>query len=225
MASEQLQSRVTVSAIVSTRNVVEYVGAALTSIAEQTRPPDEVVVVDGRSTDGTLDVIAQFPGVHVIHQQDDGLAAARNLGLAETTGSVIAFLDADDWWEPTKTARQLEALADTPDVGVVAGQMQRMHVASNGSAEVETVPALTPGGVLIRRAVLSAVGGFDERYEIGSDSDWFMRVRAAGFGPLLLPELVLHKGVRPEQLSRNVTRYREELMQVVRDAARRRTQE
>ncbi len=216
-----MQSRASVSAIVSTRNVVEYVGAALTSIAEQTSPPDEIVVVDGHSTDGTLDAIARFPGVRVVHQQDAGLAAARNLGLSETTGAFVAFLDADDWWEPTKTTRQLEALDGTADVGVVAGQMDRMNVAATGRAEVETVPALTPGGVLIRRSVFSVVGGFDERYEIGSDTDWFMRVRAAGLGPLLLPELVLHKGVRPEQLSRNVTRYRAELLQAVRDAARR----
>jgi glycosyltransferase involved in cell wall biosynthesis len=213
---------VAVSVIVAVRDVVTHIGAALASIAAQTRPVDEIVVVDGRSTDGTLDVVAEFPDARVVTQPDDGLAQARNLGLRATSGSVVAFLDGDDRWEPEKTARQLVALDADPALGLVAGQMERVRTGADGETITEIVPALTPGGVLVRRSVFAAVGGFDERYRIGTDTDWFMRVRDAGLGPSVLPDVILHKGVRPERLSRDVSRYRAELLQAARDAARRR---
>jgi glycosyltransferase involved in cell wall biosynthesis len=213
-------SAITVSAIVAVRNAVDFVGRAIESIAAQSHPVDEIVVVDGQSTDGTLDVVASYPNVVVVPQPDEGLAAARNLGLAATSGSVVAFLDADDWWEPGKTARQVGLLGGA-SMHVVAGMMRRPGRQGVGTTTVETVPALTPGGLLVRRHVFDRVGDFDARYRIASDTEWLMRVRDAGLGPALHPDVVLHKGVRPESLSRDVRRYRAELMQVAREKARR----
>jgi glycosyltransferase involved in cell wall biosynthesis len=210
-----MTARVTISAIMAVRNSVESVAAALDSITAQTRRVDELVIVDGRSTDGTLDVVASYATARVIAQPDDGLAAARNLALASTSGSVVAFLDADDRWEPDKTAVQLALLTDS--VAVVAGMMRRVR--DGGVTEV--VPALTPGGLLIRRRVFDAVGCFDQRYRIASDTDWLIRVREAGLGPVMHSDVVLQKGVRVGSLSRDVGAYRLELLQVAREQARR----
>ena len=211
---------VTISAIVAVRNAVESVRRALESITTQSHAIDEIVIIDGRSTDGTLEVLASYPDVMVITQPDDGLAAARNLGLAATSGSIVAFLDADDWWEPDKTARQVGLLIDA-SVHVVAGMMRRARQGAVGANAIETVPALTPGGLLIRRHVFDHVGDFDPRFQIASDTEWLIRVREAGLGPTVHSDVVLHKGVRPESLSRDVRRYREELLQVARERARR----
>lgn len=209
----------TVSAILPVRNAAEHVRAALLSVYAQSRPPDEVVVVDGTSTDATLDVVARFADVRVVHQTGAGLADARNLGVASTAGDLLAFLDADDRWTSQKTAHQLEWLDAHPDVGVVAGTMLR---AGNTGVEATPVPGLTPGAALIRRRALERVGPFDVRHRIGCDTDWLMRARELGLGPVVVEELVLHKGVRGDSLSRDVDAYRRELLRVARDAAHRR---
>jgi glycosyltransferase involved in cell wall biosynthesis len=215
-----------ISAVVPVRNAAAYVQHALASVFAQSRPPDEVVVVDGASDDGTLDVVAGFAEVRVVHQTGRGLADARNLGIATTTGDLVAFLDADDRWLPDKSARQLAYLDRHPDVGVVAGHMMRLAAAApTPPADAEKVPGLTPGATLIRRVALARVGPFDIRHRIGCDTDWLMRAREAGLGPALIPDTVLYKGVRGESLSRDVADYPAELLRVARDAACRRAEE
>jgi glycosyltransferase involved in cell wall biosynthesis len=209
----------TVSAIVPVKNAADHVGAALASVFAQGHRPDEIVVVDGRSTDATLDVVAEFADVRVVHQTGVGLADARNLGVAATGGALVAFLDADDRWTPDKTARQVSWLASHPDVGIVTGMMVRVDGAD---AEPAAVPAMTPGAALIRRDALARVGPFDTRHRIGCDTDWLMRARELGVGPVLLDDVVLEKGVRGDSLSRHVDQYRRELLRVARDAVRRR---
>jgi glycosyltransferase involved in cell wall biosynthesis len=208
-----------VSAIVPVRDAAAYVRDALASVFAQDRVPDEVVVVDGGSTDGTLDVVAEFPEVRIVHQSGTGLADARNVGVAATAGELVAFLDADDRWTPDKTARQVAWLAARPDVGVVTGMMVRV---GEGVADATPVPGMTPGATLIRRTALAQVGPFDVRHRIGCDTDWLMRARELRAGPELLDDVVLHKGVRGDSLSRDVDEYRLELLRVARDAARRR---
>jgi glycosyltransferase involved in cell wall biosynthesis len=213
----------TISAIVPVRNAAAFVQHALASVFAQSRPPDEVVVVDGASSDGTLDIVAGFAGVRVVNQKGRGLADARNLGITATTGDLVAFLDADDRWLPDKSARQLSYLERHSDVGVVAGHMVRLAAgADTPPADAVTVPGLTPGATLVRRSALVSVGAFDTRHRIGCDTDWLMRVREVGLGPALIPDTVLYKGVRDESLSRDVADYRAELLRVARDAARRR---
>jgi glycosyltransferase involved in cell wall biosynthesis len=192
---------------------------ALTSVFTQERVPDEVVVVDGASTDGTLDVVAQFADVRVVHQVGSGLADARNVGVDATDGDLVAFLDADDRWLTTKTALQVGWLAAHPEVGVVTGMMVRV---GEGGGDPAPVPGMTPGATLIRRDALARVGRFDVRHRIGCDTDWLMRARELGLGPHLLDDVVLHKGVRGDSLSRDVDDYRRELLRVARDAVRRR---
>lgn len=205
----------TVSAILAVRDAERHVRDALHSVLAQGRRPDEIVVVDGASTDRTLAVVAEFRDVRVVHQRGDGLADARNLGVASTDGELVAFLDADDRWTPDKTARQVEWLGLRPDVGVVTGMMVR-------DDDMTPAPGMTPGATLIRRTALQHVGRFDVRHRIGCDTDWLMRAREAGLGPVLLDGVVLHKGVRRESLSRDVDEYRRELLRVARDAVRRR---
>jgi glycosyltransferase involved in cell wall biosynthesis len=208
----------TISAIVPVRNAGEYVRDALTSVFAQARPPDEVVVVDGRSTDATLAVVAEFPAVRVVHQTDNGLADARNLGVAATDSELVAFLDADDRWLPGKLALQAEWLDGHPEVGVVTGMM--LKVGPGGGPT--PVPGMTPGATLIRRDALGQVGPFDGRHGIGSDTDWLMRVREVALGPVVLDDVVLHKGTRADSLSRHVDSYRRDLLRVAREAAHRR---
>jgi glycosyltransferase involved in cell wall biosynthesis len=110
-----------ISVIIPAYNVEVFLSETIVSVLKQTYPVDEVIVVDDGSTDRTADIAESFDGVvHVIRQDNAGASFARNRALRHASGDIIAFLDADDLWEPHKLERQIAYLAAHPDVGTVA---------------------------------------------------------------------------------------------------------
>src|SRR4051812_26302017 len=109
-----------VSVVIATYNSGRFVGQAVRSVLAQTYRPFEIVVVDDGSTDDTAGVLAGYrDGVRYVYQENRGPAAARNRGIAEAAGELVAFLDADDEWHPEKLSRQWEALSASPRAGLV----------------------------------------------------------------------------------------------------------
>src|SRR5688572_24093435 len=92
-----------VSAIIPNYNYAYYLPRAIDSVLAQTYPHVEIVVVDDGSTDNSETVLKSYGGrIRWLRQQNQGVAAARNHGVRETTGELVAFLDADDLWLPLK---------------------------------------------------------------------------------------------------------------------------
>jgi hypothetical protein len=115
-----------VSVIVPTFNRAGLIGETLRSVLAQTYRPIEIVVVDDGSTDCTREVVERFvgeadPGLHVryVAQENLGVSAARNRGLAESRGEFIQYLDSDDLMNPHKLQLQVEALARRPGLDFV----------------------------------------------------------------------------------------------------------
>ena len=109
-----------VSVVIPCSNAEPFIRDTIESILCQTRPVDEVIVVDDGSGDDSAGVAESFgPPVRVIRQSRGGVSAARNRGIQEAKGDLIAFLDADDLWSPQKIERQLAYLDAHPDVDVV----------------------------------------------------------------------------------------------------------
>jgi len=110
-----------VSVVLPTYNSAGLVGQAVESILRQTYRPLEIVVIDDGSTDNTRQVVAAFGGrVRYVHQDNAGVAAARNHGVREARGEYIALQDADDASEPTRIALQMKLLAEDEQLGMVA---------------------------------------------------------------------------------------------------------
>lgn len=97
------------------------IARAVRSVLEQTRPPDEILVVDDGSKDDLAGALRPFSSsVTVITQPNGGVGSARNCGMERARGEYIAFLDADDYWAPAKVERQLEVFRAHPNLDVVS---------------------------------------------------------------------------------------------------------
>jgi glycosyltransferase involved in cell wall biosynthesis len=134
-----------VSVIIPTYNYVRYIGRALASLASQDYEPLEIIVVDDGSTDDTAGVVARS-GLDVIYvrQENRGVSAARNAGLALSTGAFIAFLDADDYLLDRAVSMRVEVLLRRPDIGVVfcdtcaADADGKLHYRRKAAADIES---------------------------------------------------------------------------------------
>ena len=109
-----------VSVVIPTHNFGHFVAEAIGSVLNQTVAIAEIIVVDDGSTDDTHEVVGRFgQKVRYIVQANAGVCAARNRGVSLSRGSHIAFLDADDTWEPTKIEKQLVKFSEDAEIGLV----------------------------------------------------------------------------------------------------------
>lgn len=106
-----------ISVVIAAYNASATLGRAIQSVLNQTRPADEIIVVDDGSTDGTAEVAGQFGfRIKVISQPNGGASVARNTGIENASGDWIAFLDADDEWLPENLDKQSRLLSLHPDI-------------------------------------------------------------------------------------------------------------
>lgn len=182
----------------------------------QTRLPDEVIVIDDGSTDGTEEMLAQsFPQVIYIKQDNCGVSSARNSGIALAAGEWIALLDSDDKWMPEKLAQQEAALRAKPEYlichteeiwirnGVRVNQM-RKHRKYGGWIYQRCLPlcAISPSSVLIHKSVFHEIGVFDENLPACEDYDLWLRM-CSKYPVLYLDQPLIKKyGGHEDQLSR-----------------------
>ncbi|CAN5564919.1 glycosyltransferase family A protein [soil metagenome] len=191
-----------VSVIIPVFDNEAYLGEAIESVLGQSMPPGEVVVVDDGSTDGSAAIAEAFGGkVRVVRQANMGISGARNRGVAETSGSLLAFLDADDRWLPRRLEVQLDALKADPGLELLFGAVAQVR-AEDWAATVsgrEPVDVVIPGTlcstILVTRAAFTQVGGFDVRWRAGEFIDWFARARDAGVHTLGLPQVLVWRRI------------------------------
>jgi glycosyltransferase involved in cell wall biosynthesis len=109
-----------VSVIIPVYNVENYITEAVNSVLAQTYTNFEIIIVDDGSTDRSKEICQQFtdPRIKIIHQQNRGLAGARNTGIRHAQGQYLAFLDSDDLWVPEKLEKHIAHLENSPTVGV-----------------------------------------------------------------------------------------------------------
>lgn len=205
-----------VSVIIPTFDRARVLPRALDSVLAQTRPADEVIVVDDGSTDGTAELIrARYPQVRLIEQSNSGVSAARNRGIEQATGDWIALLDSDDRWLPTKLEAQFELidqhpghrLCHTEEIWIRNGkrvnQMDK-HRKSGGDIYSQCLPlcVISPSAVLLHRSLLDEVGLFDEELPACEDYDLWLRICA--HEPVLYVETpqIEKTGGHEDQLSR-----------------------
>ena len=227
-----MRSRTSISVVIPTYNRAELVLRALRSVLAQTRPAEQVIVVDDGSTDDTGPLVRiQFGSVDYLAQENRGVSAARNRGIEVATGEWIALLDSDDEWLPEKLERQMACLEQEPDyrlchtdeIWVRRGRRvnpRRKHAKQGGWIFRDCLPlcAISPSSVLIHRSLFEEVGRFDETLPACEDYDLWLRV-CSRWPVLFVPErLVVKHGGHEDQLSSRVwglDRYRIQALEKV----------
>lgn len=222
-----------VSVVIPARDAAPWIEACLASVRAQTRPADEVLVVDDGSRDSTAELVRRAdPSVRLLGLPGEGAARARNLAVELASGDWVAFLDADDAWEPGKLERQLEAAVRHPEAGLVvsdarivtaAGPQGRRHLDGRRPARPDRESLLLDNfictsAVLVRRELVLEVGGFPEGLRIAHD--YALWLECLAFAPALLVDepLVLYRQ-NPTGLSADAETTANETLGVVARAA------
>lgn len=185
-----------VSVIIPLYNLREFVSEAIDGTLAQTLPDGaiEIIVIDDGSTDGGGELVRRYGDRVRYHRQDNrGLSAARNAGIAASRAPFLMFLDADDRILPGKLEAQLDAFSLHPDVGIVytgwryideAGHPLPQHGWSRDTGDVLDRLLLGniihPLAALVRRDLVERAGGFDESLTSVEDWDLWLRISRAG---------------------------------------------
>jgi glycosyltransferase involved in cell wall biosynthesis len=234
-----------VSVVMPVYNVERYVAGAVASVLAQTHENVELLVVDDLSPDNSVAICESFgdPRIRILrHRENRGLAGARNTGIRHATGDIIAFLDSDDLWLPTKLERHLAHLRKAPQVGVSYSrsafiddngnslrfhQMPKLHEIDTGHLLCRN-PIGNGSAPVIRREALEAARfkaafygaeedfWFDDRFRQSEDIECWIRMSILGDWRFEgIPEPLTLYRVNAGGLSANVLRQLESWERVI----------
>jgi glycosyltransferase involved in cell wall biosynthesis len=192
----------TVSVVIPTYNRSQVIARTIKSVQQQTFSANEIIVVDDASTDNTVDVVSMIDENRlkmITHRSNRFAGAARNTGITEASGQLIAFLDSDDVWYPTKLEEQIDCLLKNPSAsfclsGIVMksgrGLVERVLLPNLPDGEKESIIyAFMMGKVnfvtstlVIRKSVIEDVGLMDTTLRRNQDMDFFLRLCIASKG-------------------------------------------
>ncbi len=209
-----------------------FIADAIRSVRAQSVTSWRLIVVDDGSDDDTSAVAANAAGsdprVSILRKENGGLSAARNTGIAAATSPWLAFLDADDWWDPAFLERLLAAGRSGVDVVVChavgvddSGRTLRTYetpdLAEPYALLAETCP-FTPHSLIVRRGIIQALGGFDVTLRACEDWDMWLRIARTGARFCVHPEALAFYRHRAGSMSRDATSMIEALARVMRQA-------
>jgi glycosyltransferase involved in cell wall biosynthesis len=196
----------TVAAIIPVYNGSRFLDACLKSVLQQTRPLDEIIVIDDGSTDDSRDAILSYcarnPSIRLFSKANGGQSSARNFGIRQSKSDLIALLDQDDVWYPDHIQRLIEPFlsgdadnlgwtysdvdkADLDGTITYRSFLQRFpkipHPKVSLDACLRQEMLILPSAALISRNAFDSVGGFDEALKGYEDDDLFLRIFVAGY--------------------------------------------
>ena len=210
-----IEKKPQVSVIIPTYNRGWIIKEAIDSVLTQDYRDFELIVVDDGSTDNTDDILNSYHGdIIVFRQENQGVSAARNRGLAEASGRFIAFLDSDDLWLPQKLFRQVEFFNKNPEAQIcqteetwirkgVRVNPKKRHKKPWGMIFEPSLALclVSPSAVMIRRSLFEKAGGFDETLPACEDYDLWLRISCRYPVYLIETPLIIKRGGHNDQLS------------------------
>ncbi len=208
-----------VSIIIPTYNRYKFLSETIDSVLSQSYTDYELIVVDDGSTDKSGEVARKYNGsISYIYQDNRGVSAARNRGIAASTGEYVCFLDSDDLWQPDKLKVQAALMDSQPKYplcytdeiwirnGVRVNQ-RRKHAKYGGWILSHCLPLciISPSSVMIRRGLFDKLGLFDEALPACEDYDLWLRIAKDYPIYFISQPLIIKRGGHADQLSRKYT--------------------
>jgi cellulose synthase/poly-beta-1,6-N-acetylglucosamine synthase-like glycosyltransferase len=209
-----------VSIVIPAWGAAAYLGETLGSVLAQTRTDWEAVVVDDGDTGPVAAAFAPFAGdarIRLIATSNGGPSAARNRGIAASHAPLVSMLDGDDRYRPDYLERMIAKLDEDPRIGFVTsdammfgtpafeGRIFSSMQPQSGEISLERVILrqynIVGGGSVVRRPVLEAVGGYDERLRSAEDLDLWIRILEGGWRGARVDAPLLEYRRRPGSLS------------------------
>ena len=199
-----------VSVVIPNFNYSKYVCEAIDSVISQSYKNIEIIVVDDGSTDNSVELISQnYPGIKLIVKENGGVSSARNLGITESKGEYICFLDSDDVWNEKKIERQLEVALGNKSLFVYTGftacdyeliSYQRFLPRFHGDCQIyyrlkptSAIALLGTSTAMISRELMSEVGFFDTDLKTSADWDFMRRLSKIAFFDFVSDSLVMYR--------------------------------
>jgi glycosyltransferase involved in cell wall biosynthesis len=205
-----------VSIITPVLNGARYLRGNLESVRLQDYPRIQHVVVDGGSSDGSLEILAASPGLTWVSGEDAGMYDAINVGLRLAQGELVAYQNADDRYLPGAVTRAVEVLVARPELDVVYGDYQCVDAEGRPLGPPRRSPAfdprtlrrwnyVPPQSTFLRRRLVTEEGHWlDSSLQYPGDWDWYLRLAAAGkrfeHVSAVLSEFRIHGGSKTRTL-------------------------
>ncbi|MBN1932633.1 MAG: glycosyltransferase [Desulfobacterales bacterium] len=210
-------SKPLVSVIIPTYNRGWTLKEAVDSVLTQDFRDFELIVVDDGSDDNTPEILESYANsICVIRQNNQGVSAARNKGVAAASGRFLAFLDSDDLWLPKKLLAQVEffnqdlkaLICQTEELWIRNGlrvNPKKRHQKPSGNIFERSLALclVSPSAVMIARSLFESVGGFDENLPACEDYDLWLRISCRYPVYLIDTPLIIKRGGHADQLSRS----------------------
>lgn len=198
-----------VSVVIPCHNYARFLSDSVSSALEQTQVNVEVIVVDDGSTDELNEVIHSLadPRLTVIHQQQLGIGAARNAGVAKAKGLLVAFLDADDRWSRNRLIRA-KTIIEASKQPVLAFAMLQEFLDPGIDAltvqvpKVRKVKGISATSCVVSRKVFDQVGAFNHNLESGEFIDWYVRAQELGIETYVDPETLIFRRIHQSNRDR-----------------------
>lgn len=201
-------SRPLASIIMPVRNGERFLPQAIESVLGQSYRPIEIILVDGRSTDGTAAIARSYAEVRYLQQAHGRVGAAYNLGIAASSGDFLAFLSHDDLWTPDKLSIQIDYLERHPGTLYTVAHAEfflEPGCSAPPGFRRELLECARPAPVMetlvARREAFRRVGMLDPRLSSAEDVDWFARARDLGIPMAVIARVLLRKRIHDRNSS------------------------
>lgn len=190
-----------ISVIMAVYNYGRYLREALDSVFQQTRLPDEVILINDGSTDETEQIALSYGSRIRYHvQEHQGLGASKNHGVRLAGGEYITFLDADDIWPSNRLESLMAPFSVEPESEIAFGRLQNFwspEVAAkkgtNIPAAAEPIGGVCPGVMLIKKTSFLKVGYFKSEWQVTEFLDWYLHAKELSVKIAWVKDLVLHR--------------------------------
>jgi glycosyltransferase involved in cell wall biosynthesis len=201
MISAETSMNPVISFITVTFNAGKTLSDTINSVAREAEGVFyEHLIVDGDSTDDTLEIASRLLGPHakIVSEPDNGVYDAMNKGISRARGDWIAIINADDYYEPGAISKIMAAASRDPAVQIVHGDMNVLYedasyvvkAAPGWSGRLGRVHPISHPAMWARRGVYERLGGYNTTYRLAADQEFFFRVLDAHERCLYIPEVI-----------------------------------